>query len=228
MKAVILAAGKGERMRPLTDTIPKPMISVLGKPLLEYTFDALPEEVDEVIVVVKYLGDKIKEYFGDNFAGKKIIYTNGSELGTAYSFLSAEKYLKSEKSFLFLYGDECPNPEDIQECLTYHTSILCWRVSDPQNHGVVKISNDNNILEIEEKPIKPKTDIIAGGVMFLTSKIFESLPIKGAKDEFNFTDMLAEYIRKEKVHAVVSEKAIGCISSPADIERIEKYLKNLK
>jgi len=225
MKAVILAAGKGERMRPLTNTIPKPMIPVLGKPLLEYTLNALPKEVDEVIIVVKYLGDKIKEYFGDNFAGKKIIYVNGSELGTAYSFLSAEKYLKSEKSFLFLYGDECPNLEDVQECLSHYTSILCWEVNDPQNHGVVKISSDKKILEIEEKPKNPKTNIIAGGAMVLTSKIFDSQPVKGVKDEYNFTDMLVEYIKKEKVYAVVSDKAIGCISSPEDIIRIEKNLK---
>ena len=107
-------------MRPLTDTRPKPMILVLGKPLLEYTFTALPDEIDEVILVVRYLGDKIKEHFGDNFLGKKIVYTEGSELGTAYSFLSAQAYLNKEKRFLFLYGDECPNAEDIKKCLEYN------------------------------------------------------------------------------------------------------------
>ena len=64
-----MAAGVGKRMRPLTDTMPKPMIPVLCKPLLEYTFAALPDEIDEVILVIRYRGDQIKAYFGDNFLG---------------------------------------------------------------------------------------------------------------------------------------------------------------
>lgn len=227
MKAVILAAGKGERMRPLTDTMPKPMVPVLGKPLLEYTFDALPDSVDEVIIVVKYLGEVVKNYFGDFFRGKKIIYTEGSDLGTAYSFLSAKKYLEDQDRFLFLYGDECPKLKDIEECLKYKASILCWREDDPRNHGVVIIDDNNRILEIEEKPENPKTDIISGGAMVLTKEIFEIKPILGVKNEFNFTDMIAEYIKKEQIKAVVSDRAIGGISTPEDIKRIEKHLKSL-
>lgn len=226
MKAVILAAGKGKRMRPLTDNIPKPMIPVLGRPLLEYTFGVLPGEIDEVILVVRYLGDKIKEYFGDDFLGKKITYAEGSGLGTAYSFLAAKKYLKKKDRFLFLYGDECPNLKDVNECLKYQSSILCWEVSDPWNHGVVEFDTNNKIIKITEKPKNPKTDIIAGGVMVLTPTIFDYKPAMGVKNEFYFTDMIAQYIKKERVMAVVSKDAIGGISTPKDIERLEKYLKN--
>lgn len=225
MKAVILAAGEGKRMRPLTKELPKPMILVLGKPLLEYTFAALPDEINEVILVVRYLGDKIKEHFGSNFFGKKITYTEGSELGTACSFLSARKYLDGEKRFLFIYGDECPNSEDIKKCLEYNSSILCWEVNDPWNHGVVNFGPDNTITKIVEKPKEPESNIIAGGVMVLTPTIFEYEPYLGAKGEFNFTDMVAEYIKKEKVKAMVSKEALGGISTVADIKRVEEHLR---
>ncbi|MEK9166111.1 MAG: sugar phosphate nucleotidyltransferase, partial [Patescibacteria group bacterium] len=59
MKAIILAAGEGRRMRPLTLTTPKPLLEIQGKAIIDYVFDALPEEVEEAVVVVKYLGEKI-------------------------------------------------------------------------------------------------------------------------------------------------------------------------
>ena len=213
-------------MRPLTNKVPKPMIPVLDKPLLEHAFNALPSEIGEVILVVHYLKNKIKEYFGDNFLGKKIIYAEGSKRGTAYSFLAAKEYLVKEDRFLFLYGDECPNSQDVKECLKYQSSILCWKVNDPWNHGVVEFDKNNKIVKITEKPKNPKINIIAGGVMVLTSKIFDYKPVVGVKNEFYFTDMVAQYIKKEKVEAVVSKSAIGGISTPKDIERLEKYLKN--
>ena len=63
MQAIILAAGKGTRMRPLTYDMPKAMLPVKGKPVLEYTISFLPEEIDEIIIVINHLGDQIKNYF---------------------------------------------------------------------------------------------------------------------------------------------------------------------
>ena len=70
IQAVILAAGKGTRMLPLTVNAPKPMQEVLGKNLLELKIEALPDEVDEVIMVIGYLGNMIRDFFGDEYGGK--------------------------------------------------------------------------------------------------------------------------------------------------------------
>ena len=72
MQAVILAAGVGKRLKPLTDDLPKPMVRVNGRPILEYTLSILPKEIDEVILIVGYLKEKIIEYFGDSFKGVPI------------------------------------------------------------------------------------------------------------------------------------------------------------
>jgi len=74
MQAIILAAGKGTRLRPLTHKIPKTLVSVAGKPILEHTLQALPPQIKEVVLVVGYKGDHIKRHLGDTHAGRKIIY----------------------------------------------------------------------------------------------------------------------------------------------------------
>lgn len=213
-------------MRPLTLTTPKPLLKIAGKPILDYIFEALPKEIDEVVLVVKYLGNQIKEYCGNEKDGRNIIYAEGSELGTAYSFLSAQKYLRNGR-FLFIYGDELPDKRDIVACLKYPAGILCWQVDDPWNHGVIIKSADGSILDILEKPANSSSSIIADGVMVLNEKIFACEPSK-VKGEFYFTTMLREFIKHEHVIPVLSERGVGGISTPNDLKRIEQLLINKK
>lgn len=123
MKAVILAAGRGERMMPLTAKTPKPLLKVKGKALIDHVLDSMPDEIDEVIIVVDYLGEQIKEHVGDEHKGKNVKYAWGSDKGNAYSFFATRKYLNNER-FLLIYGDEMPNPVDVKRCLREHLSIL--------------------------------------------------------------------------------------------------------
>ncbi len=74
MQAVILAAGEGVRMRPLTLTKPKPLLEVLGKPLIRYATEGLPKEVTELIIVLGYRGEQIKAYCGTSFCGRTVTY----------------------------------------------------------------------------------------------------------------------------------------------------------
>ena len=74
MQCVILAAGKGERMRPLTNDRPKPLVLVLGRPLLEHIIEALPAAIDEIILVVGYRGEQIQKHFGTEYGGRRVHY----------------------------------------------------------------------------------------------------------------------------------------------------------
>src|SRR5215212_8859235 len=105
MQAVILAAGRGTRMVELTTEVPKPMLEVSGKTLLEYKFDALPEEVAEVIIIVGYLGSVIQRRFGGEYKGKKLFYVEQEELnGTAGALWHAKDILKDR--FIVMMGDD--------------------------------------------------------------------------------------------------------------------------
>ena len=226
MKAVILAAGEGRRMRPLTLTTPKPLLKIAGKALLDHIFEALPPEVSEIVMVVKYLADQIKNYCGDVFHDRKIIYAEGSELGTAYSFLAAQPYITGER-FLVIQGDDLPSGQDITKCLSYPASILCWEADDPWNHGVITLNKDGTIGEIVEKPENPKSKLIAGGVLALNKKIFDCNPkATKLKGEFYFSGMVSQFVKSEPVTAVMSDwgKNVSGISTPNDIQRVESWL----
>ncbi|MBI5728695.1 MAG: nucleotidyltransferase family protein [Candidatus Magasanikbacteria bacterium] len=226
MQAVIIAAGEGTRMRPLTLTIPKPLVKIAGKALLDYIFEALPEEITEAVMVVRYLGEQIKQYCGTTFHGRSIVYADGSPLGSAYSFLAAEPFIHDDR-FLFINGDEFPSRVDIAACLQYPASVLCWTVDDPWNHGVPMLREDGTIAEIVEKPEHPAGNLISNGVLVLTRDIFSYQPKQKPNGEFFFTSMVDQFVHDHPTMAVQSAQAIGGLSTMEDIVRLEQRLKNI-
>ena len=108
MKAVILAAGEGNRLRPLTSSRPKPIIPIVGKPLLEHTILGLKSAgIDHILLIVGYKEDIIKEYFGNGIQkfGITIEYVTQEEyLGTAHATGYA-RYFVGDENFLMMYGD---------------------------------------------------------------------------------------------------------------------------
>lgn len=139
MKAIILAAGKGVRMGPLTLKTPKPLLKIKGKPIIDYILDSIPREIDEVIIVVKYLASQIKKHIGDKRGYLKIKYVLGSDKGNAYSFLATRNYLKNER-FLLIYGDEIPDPVNVKACLAKALSVLVFKSSIKD--GVMVLNTD--------------------------------------------------------------------------------------
>jgi GTP:adenosylcobinamide-phosphate guanylyltransferase len=168
-KAVVLAAGKGVRMRPLTLDRPKPLLEINGKAIIDYVLEALPEEINEVIIAVNYKGEQIKKHIGKENRGKKIKYVQGSDMGNVYSFLATGKYLKNER-FLLVYGDEIPNPINVKKCLekdlsiltfdggiwdgimVLNTDIFMYKPTDEMFRSLVqKFLNDHDVEFIEDK-----------------------------------------------------------------------------
>ncbi|OGZ35018.1 MAG: hypothetical protein A3A94_02760 [Candidatus Portnoybacteria bacterium RIFCSPLOWO2_01_FULL_43_11] len=106
MQAVILAAGQGIRLRPMTSFIPKCLLKVGKKPILEHTFSQLPNEIHEVIIVVGHLQEQIRKYFGRNFCGRPIRYIEQPEkLGTGHALFICKNSLE-DKKFLVMMGDD--------------------------------------------------------------------------------------------------------------------------
>ena len=114
MKAVILAAGEGKRLRPFTETMPKVMLPVANKPILEYIVDAVKNcGIDEIIIVVGYKKEVIMEYF-KNYKDCKITYvTQENHLGTAHALLQAKH--KLDDTFIVLSGDNIIDQESIEQ-----------------------------------------------------------------------------------------------------------------
>ena len=224
MKAVILAAGEGTRMRPLTLSTPKPLLKVGGKPIIDYILESLPTEIDEVIIAVKYLGDQIKSHIGAKNLDKKIRYVTGSSLGTAYSFLATKKFLRSER-FILVHGDELTDKIDIKNCLSKELSILVFKPDKPQACGIAYLRRDGTIKKIIEKPKKTKSTLAVDGVMVINTDIFDCTP-KLAKDEFYLSTMVDLFAKSHKVFPIKAKKSIFGISEPQDLVRAGSILKS--
>ena len=102
MQAVILAAGRGTRMGGLTDTVPKPLLLVAGKSLLAHKLDALPSEVHEVIFVIGYQGQMIREEFGSEYGGRRVQYVEQEELNGTMGAVSLAKPLITGRFIVIL------------------------------------------------------------------------------------------------------------------------------
>lgn len=193
-KAVILAAGWGTRMNPLTLTRPKPALSVAGKTILEHNLKELKGLVEEVVIVVGYKEEVIKEILGEEYEGMKITYAKQEEqLGTGHAAQVALPFLDDD--FLILNGDDLYLKRDIERVLERAPSMLVKRVEDPSGYGQIAVENDE-VKEIVEKPPEPISDLINVGCYHLSKEFFKKKIEKSSRGEYEIVDFLKFFIEK--------------------------------
>jgi len=225
MQCVILAAGKGTRLMPLTEDTPKPLVEVAGKPLLDHIVEVLPTAIDELIIVTGYLEDKIKEYCGETFHGRKVTYVHQAEQkGTAHALWLCKDLIKGR--FLFMFADDLHGSQDIARVTSYTRSMLTLTTNTPERFGIVVRHPDGTLAQMIEKPEHPPSNLASTGVMVLDEHIFD-FELKVEKNgEFYLTDVLAEYSKQYPI-AVVEQHLWLPIGYPEDIEKAEKVLNTL-
>lgn len=222
MQAVIMAAGEGKRMRPLTLETPKPLIEVLGKPILERVLDALPDAVDEVILVVGYKADMIKERMGDSYGGRPIRYAHQwMAAGTAHA-LSVARPLITGK-FLLLNADDIQGKEALTEAVSHPLAILVAPHDRPQSMGVVSVREDGTLAEVIEKPENPVGNLVSTGGMVLDERLFTYEAARHESGEYFMTYPL-NLLAKEHAVTVVTQPLWIPIGMPDDIKRAESLL----
>lgn len=223
MQIVILAAGRGTRMKDLTDNVPKPMLEIKGKPLLAYKLEALPEEIDEVIFVIGYLGNQIQKYFGNSYAGKKISYAVQEELnGGGGALLVAKDLLKDE--FIVMMGDDLYRKEDIERVMKYEFGLLGLEVDDPTRFGIISLNNEGNLAEVVEKPNIPGPALANIALYKLNKKFFDyPLVYVNEREGYTVPQTLATVAKDFPVHV---EKATEWfpISNPEHLKEAEKVI----
>src|SRR5512137_866407 len=176
MQAIILAAGEGSRMRPLTAKRPKVMLPIAGRPLLEHiVLRAKDSGIDRIILVVGYGAESIKAYFND---GSILGVTNDyaiqdRQLGTGHALLSAESL--SENRFVVLNGDILPDVETLKEMIRYgEPAVAAQRVSHPNRYGVF-LAEGEYIKSVIEKSPSPPSDLANAGIYLLSNEIFGAM-----------------------------------------------------
>ncbi|MDP1620078.1 MAG: nucleotidyltransferase family protein, partial [bacterium] len=215
MQVVILAAGRGKRMEDLTNGIPKPMLKIKGKPILEHKINALPKEIKEIVFVVGYYGEYIMNHFKRYFNGRKVTYVFQTDLnGTGGALFLARSVLKDR--FLVMMGDDLYHKKDIKALIKHNLAVLGREVEDVSKFGIIKTNQDGHMVEIVEKPKRSKDKLANTGVYVISKEIFnyDLVPIGGG--EFGLPQTLA---KMAKDHAVKVEKATiwHAIGNPGDL-----------
>ena len=217
MQAVILAAGVGKRLKPLTDDLPKPMVRVNGRPILEYTLSILPKEIDEVILIVGYLKEKIIEYFGDSFKGVPIRYVEQkAPLGMSDALNCAKPFLKSG-DFLVMVGDDLYHPDDLRDIIhTDSPAMLVKETNSPEKFGVCVVEN-GYLIKTAEKSLNPPSNLANIGVYLLNEGIFKVSMVQLPNGEFNLPEQIGLWAQDTKVH-IVEARFWHPIGYPEDVE----------
>jgi UDP-N-acetylglucosamine diphosphorylase/glucosamine-1-phosphate N-acetyltransferase len=214
LKAMILAAGEGTRLRPLTSNTPKPLLLLAGKPFLTHVLEALREAgITNVAILVGWKANRIKEFYGDGSdLGMSISYLEQKErLGTADAVRYAQAV--TDEAFVCLNGDVVVSADDVKGMLELHmdTGISVMgavEVEDPRSFGVLETSG-GRLVRVVEKPSTPPSNLINAGMFVFTPEIFHAISHvgKSPRREYEVTDALNLLAESEGValHTLTTE-----------------------
>ena len=227
MKAIILAAGKGTRLFPLTLDTPKPLIKINDVPVIDYVFKSLPDEILEVIIVVEHLKEKIIDYVGNVFFGRKVKYFNQSYMkGTFGALMCAKDSFLSGERFMVLNGDDIYDKEELERYLKFQRSFGIQKIKMPKYHSI-HLDNDGSILGFYPQTEEEQQNgaLIATGSYLIDTKIFDSQGVILSDGEYGLPQTILSQKDKYPSKGIITTKWIP-INSFDDIEKAEAVLKN--
>jgi bifunctional UDP-N-acetylglucosamine pyrophosphorylase/glucosamine-1-phosphate N-acetyltransferase len=225
MQAVILAAGKGTRMGPLTENKPKVMIPVGNKPFLEILIGNLKDAgIKDIILVTNYKKEAIENHFNDS-----VKYVVQKEpLGTAHALKEVENLIKDK--FLVIMGDNLISKEDVRNLVKMENVVSIVESENPSSYGVVE-TNNGKVRDIIEKPSNPKTNFINSGVYVFDRDIFKAIKNtkKSKRNEYELTDSIKLLIKEGREFKIHKLKEWLDLGNPSDILTLnELFLKKIK
>jgi len=228
LKAVLLAGGYGKRLKPLTENLPKPLLEVMGKPIIVWQIEWLKKHgVYEFIVCAGYLREKIVEVLGSGARyGVKIGYAVEDEpMGTGGALKNAEHLLKADKSFLVVNGDVLTTLNPIKMLELLEGSIACIALTQlPSPYGIVEFDRKTyHVTQFAEKPRLP--NYINAGVYAFTSEVFNYLPEVGDLEKTTFPKLVE--IKAVKAYPYDGIEWIS-IDSHKDLEEANRIVKRFQ
>ena len=205
--AVVLAAGEGTRLRPLTHNRPKPMLPAANRPILEHVFDALVEAgIQRIVVVVGYKRDRVQNHFGPTYRDVPIQYvTQRKQLGSGHALLQARNDV--DGSHLVLNGDRLIDAGTVtavanSHAQTGHPAIAVVERQETSRYGAIEM-RDGDIAKLVEKPRDGDYRLINGGVYAFSADIFADIEATSRQaGELALTDTLEQLIEHDRVRGV--------------------------
>jgi mannose-1-phosphate guanylyltransferase/phosphomannomutase len=182
MKAVVMAGGEGTRLRPMTASMPKPLLPIVNKPIMEHVLRLLQRHgITETVVTVQFLASLVRNYFGDGEDLGMVLHyaTEDTPLGTAGSVKNAE-HLLDDGTFLVISGDALTD-FDLTDLLKFHhdkgalVTVCLTRVPDPLEFGITIVDDDGKVQRFLEKPTWGQvfSDTVNTGIYVMEPEVFE-------------------------------------------------------
>jgi bifunctional UDP-N-acetylglucosamine pyrophosphorylase/glucosamine-1-phosphate N-acetyltransferase len=230
MKAIILAAWEWTRLKPITNTTPKPLIKIMWQSILEYNLECIYKKVDEIFVVVKYLKEKFITKFWDNYKWTKITYIEQWE--EKWTWAALFNIPPQDNDLIVLSWDSIIEEEDIKRLIkSEHYSCLVKKVEDPSKYWIYRQDNDDFAIEVVEKPTEDVWNLaslwyykFSGEILDLVKKIKKS-----SRWEYELTDAINMFIKTNKFELIKIKWEFIDISYPWDIlDANSHFLDKLK
>ena len=227
-KAFLLAAGRGERLRPLTDSIPKCLVPVGGKPLLRIWLDLFDMHgITNVLINLNHLPEAVTE-FVEGYRGAvdiQMVYEN-TLLGSAGTVRENHEFVEGEESFWVCYADNLTTA-DLTSMAHYHNRHLApvtlglFETDRPKECGIVELDDAGYVVNFTEKPVHPKSNLANGGLFLCRRELFDYLPQKEVVD-FGFDVFPHLKMAGHKIKGILMD-----VGSPEKYEQAQKTWKAL-
>ncbi len=221
MIAIILAGGRGTRMAPLTDTLPKPMLKVLDKNLLEWKLEALPQGITKIVFVVGYLAKKIEEYFGSSWNGIPVEYVRQEVLDGTGGAVALCEHLVEDRA-LIMMGDDIYNAEDLALLTEHPFSMLVMdKGEEAKSIKAGKVVEENGIfLGLNEGFAQTgvETTLINAAAYTISKPYFSYEKKKVSENEYGLPQTLVEVTKDHPVRIIKTTKWIQ-VTTPECLDR---------
>jgi bifunctional UDP-N-acetylglucosamine pyrophosphorylase/glucosamine-1-phosphate N-acetyltransferase len=196
LDAIILAAGKGTRLRPHTNSTPKPLLPVQGRPILDWIIGALPP-VERLVVVVNYLAEQIEDYLAKQTHVRDWTTVRQAEpRGTGDALMACKGKVTADR-VMVLNGDDLIGRADLAALAAVPMGILAHAVNEPRSYGIIFRNPDGTLKEVVEKPqgLTPPQLANIGGYLFPKSIFDLTLPLS-PRGEYEITDAVSQLAAK--------------------------------
>lgn len=232
MKAVILCAGNGTRLKHLTQSLPKVLVEVSGRPILSYLFDSLPSQITEVCLVIQketqYLFEEfLNKYNANNIETKFAYQPKGDNWGTYYAVLSAKDFLAEEKKFLVLNGDDIFLKEDLRALLQVQAPAYGLSLKKlGQRYRTCDLDKENKTItsfRLQKKEEKKRVVPCFSGALTLTQNFFMYEPVLFENKEAGLPHTL--FASGDLVHYLMLKKWYQ-VNTLEDLVKVEASIKN--
>ncbi len=224
---VVLAAGKGTRLQPLTNTVPKPLLKVQGKSTLEHTLLGAIDHISEIVLVTGYLSEAFEKIFTQEWYGIPVKYVRQEEQkGTAHALQIAHEHVQTDW-FYAIYADDYYSSQLFADIAKEEGNAVVGKKSENwQKYGVLKTNNEGLLEQFIEKPSEFVSDIVNTGVYRLNKSIFNTYEAiePSSRNEMELPDMVSELMKNERVQVVVTEAVWIPIGYPWHLLDLAEYL----